>query len=152
MATDGKVFRDPVHSSRLWNCEINGGSVRRLGAIGIRIYGGALFEGQPSSMQQLMTDPVVMGKAIWCAVAKQAEGFNVTEEMFEDMLTGDAMAAAFDAFWCAVREFNHATRQAAAVEAIDKQMEFLKEAQRVGVEKIAAVDVAATVAAGMNKE
>jgi hypothetical protein len=88
-------FKD--EAGRLWEVRVNVASIKRVKSlIGLDMY--ALIKDGLAPFRELIADPEKLVNVLYCLCKPQADALGVTDEQFGELMAGDVLFAAIDAF------------------------------------------------------
>lgn len=131
-------FKD--HSGKCWNVEINVGAIRRVrDAVGIDLY--KIISDSLQGVGELMQDIVKFVDVLYLLCKPQLDAAKVTDEMFGESLSGDALERASNAFVEALIDFfpNQQARNRLR-EFIEKRREVGKHLLEIAAEQMRTLD------------
>ena len=105
----------------------------------------ALTEGDPPLMTHLETDIALLCDVIFAIVRPQAEKININDTQFAELLGGEVIRTAHDAFWSALLDFFRSLGREDTARAIEKQNELLQAVVRASRERIEAISTAEVI-------
>ncbi len=116
-----------------WQVAINGGSVRRAAEL-LQVDLGRPLEspvGEPPFITRFDTDIVFKVNVLYAVCLPQIRERKLTDEQFAELLEGDALYQASEAFWGAMANFFQSLQQPHVVTAIKKQQEMIRKVYEV---------------------
>lgn len=138
-----KAFKD--NTGREWTLSITVSAIKRVrDAAGLNIC--ELTEGSPPLVSRLSTDIPLVATVIFAILKPQAVAAGISDEQFADALGGDAMQAAYEAFWAELADFFRSLRRTDQAEAIAKAAELVRATTAAATERIKAANVETAVA------
>ena len=118
-----KTFVDK--QNRSWEVSLTVGSAKRVRDL----LGVNLLEpeaGEPPLVTRIGTDEMLLCDIIYCICKPQADKLDLTDEQFGELLCGDVILAAQEAFYAEMLDFFHQRGRMDRATAIRKQMEVIR--------------------------
>ncbi len=112
-----------------WEVAINGGSVRRAAEL-LQVDLGRPLEGpvgEPPFITRFDTDIVFKVNVLYAVCLPQIRERKLTDEQWAELLEGDALYQASEAFWGTMANFFQSLQQPHIVKAIERQRETIRK-------------------------
>jgi hypothetical protein len=123
------LFKDSKDAT--WELRITAGTVKRCAEyLGVDI--GNPTSGTPSLLTRFDSDIAFMVNVLFCVLKPKLDEKGVTDEQFAELLEGDALQAAHDAFLDELLDFFLSLRRADMAEAIRRQRQIVARGVEAG--------------------
>lgn len=119
--------------NQAWSLDITVGSVKRVKSV-LAVDLLHIEGGQPPLVTRLAQDIELLCNVVYVLVQPQATERGIDDEKFGGLLGGEAVQAAFDAFWEGLRLFFLSLKRVDLARVIEKQHDLI----RAGVNEIVA--------------
>ncbi len=137
-----KVFTD--RQNRKWELSLTVGSAKRVRDI----LNVSLLEpegGDPPLLTRIATDVILLCNILYVLCKKQADGFGVSEEDFGELLGGEVLFKASEAFYQELIDFFQKCGRTDRATAVQKQVEVIDLTVKTAELRISQIDPAAAV-------
>ncbi len=134
-----KYFKDAKGNQ--WELSITVGAIKRVKAM-LDVNLLDLEKGEPTLAERLATDIILICDVIYALCFPQAQGRNITDEDFGELLSGDAVLDAHTAFTDEFVNFFLSTGRTDKANVISKTAEVVRQAVTLVSQKIETLDTA----------
>jgi hypothetical protein len=137
-----RTFADK--KGREWSIEITIGSIKRVrDLLGLNL--AQPYDGSPPLQARLASDIIAFCDALYALVKPQADEAGIDDAKFAELIHGDAILKASDAFWEEWRDFFQSAGRTDAAKAISKQRQMTRLAVETAEKRVEQIDAAQKV-------
>jgi hypothetical protein len=129
-----------------WTLDITVGAIKRIKSAGFGNFADPLTEekaGEGTPLSRLSLDPIYATEVMFYACKPQADAAGVDHEAFDDLLNGDAYAAAYGALHEGLLLFSRQAGRPEIAKVIEKQIAVVLAGLKIVAAKADEIDTAA---------